>query len=108
MTVLSNGNVGIGTITPAYVLDVNGSVHATSFPTSSDRRFKKNITPITNAINTIKALNGVSFNWNEFINERRKGYSLNERILGFIAQDVEKIITRSRSKLEPIRGRSGC
>jgi hypothetical protein len=92
MTVLSNGNVGIGTVTPAYVLDVNGSVHATSFPTSSDRRFKKNITPITNAINTIKALNGVSFNWNEFINERRKGYSLNERILGFIAQDVEKII----------------
>jgi hypothetical protein len=30
LTINSNGNVGIGTITPSYLLDVNGSINGTS------------------------------------------------------------------------------
>lgn len=36
-----NGNVGIGTISPSYTLDVNGSARVTSLSQSSDKRFKK-------------------------------------------------------------------
>ncbi|MFA6554524.1 MAG: hypothetical protein WCS89_03370 [Candidatus Paceibacterota bacterium] len=35
LTVLGNGNVGIGTMNPAYPLDVNGSVNAASYRTSN-------------------------------------------------------------------------
>ena len=88
----SNGNVGIGTASPAYKLDVNGNIHATAFPTSSDIRFKKNITPLENSLEKVKKLQGVRYEWNEFINSVRDGYKLNVPIIGLIAQDVEKIV----------------
>ena len=89
--VLSGGDVGIG-VSPSYKLDVNGSCHATCFPTSSDIRFKKKITPLENSLEKIKKLQGVKYEWNEFVNSRRDGYKLNVPIIGLIAQDVEKVI----------------
>jgi hypothetical protein len=86
------GNVGIGTVSTSYKLDVNGAAHATSFPTSSDVRFKKNITPLQNSLEKIKKLQGVKYEWNEFINSRRDGYKLNIPIIGLIAQDVEQVV----------------
>jgi hypothetical protein len=89
--VTSGGDVGIG-VSPSYKLDVNGNVHATAFPTSSDIRFKKNITPLENSLEKIKKLQGVKYEWNEFVNSVRDGYKLNVPIIGLIAQDVEKIV----------------
>ena len=89
---ISPSFVGIGTSGPAYTLDVNGQVHATCFPTSSDVRFKKNIVPLENALEKVLALRGVSYEWNEFIHSVRDGYDLNVPIIGMIAQEVEKII----------------
>jgi len=89
--VLSGGDVGIG-VSPSYKLDVNGNIHATAFPTSSDIRFKKNITPLENSLEKIKKLQGVKYEWNEFVNSVRDGYKLNVPIIGLIAQDVEKIV----------------
>jgi hypothetical protein len=89
--VLSGGDVGIG-VSPSYKLDVNGNIHATGFPTSSDIRFKKNITPLENSLEKIKKLQGVKYEWNEFVNSVRDGYKLNVPIIGLIAQDVEKIV----------------
>ena len=88
----STGNVGIGTTSPGYKLDVNGSCHAKCFPTYSVIRFNKKITPLENSLEKIKKLQGVKYEWNEFVNSRRDGYKLNVPIIGLIAQDVEKVI----------------
>lgn len=94
----NSGNLGIGTSPTSYKLDVNGACHATSFPTSSDARFKKNIKPLSNCVDKVKKMQGVSYEWNEFINNRREGYSLNIPVLGVVAQDLEKVIPEVVSK----------
>ena len=87
----STGKVGVGTSTPGYTLDVNGTVHYTTLTASSDRRFKKNITPISNALAALGEIKAIRFEWNEFVNDRRSGYELNKPTFGVIAQDVEKL-----------------
>ena len=54
----SSGRVGIGVTTGSYPLDVAGSAHASSFPTSSDIRLKKNIIPLTNVMEKLKKAGG--------------------------------------------------
>lgn len=78
------------------------SIEVANVYTHSDERAKEQITPISGALNVIQALNPVSFRWkNDFTT--RKLPSTNtavnessletERIqLGFIAQEVEKIL----------------
>ena len=83
-------NVGIGTVIPNYKLDVAGSCHATSFPTSSDERLKENIAPIEDALEKIEQINGVLFDWNEQYDSL--GRSSGHREIGVIAQDVEKVL----------------
>jgi len=81
MRISSNNNVGIGTTSPAYKLDVAGKVRATEFLYSSDRRLKNNIKTIQNPLNKILNLRGVTFNWNDG----------GEPSIGLIAQEVEKV-----------------
>jgi hypothetical protein len=84
------GNVGIGTSSPTVKLQVSGDIIANSIGGSSDLRFKTNIRPVTNALDKIKALRGVYFNWNQNeFPDRQFGSNVE---LGFIAQEVEKII----------------
>jgi len=88
-----DGNVGIGTTGPGYTLTVNGTAWVTSGAWSgSDIRWKKDITPlsVTSSLAKVMQLNPVSFDWrtNEFPNMH---FSSSTQ-LGFIAQDVEKII----------------
>jgi hypothetical protein len=78
----SSGNVGIGTTAPGYKLDVAGDIRAVSFIySSSDRSLKKNITTISNPLDKISQLRGVTFDWK----------SNNEASIGLIAQEVEKV-----------------
>ena len=96
------GNVGIGTISPTVKLQVNGDIIANSIGGSSDLRFKTNIHPISNALDKVKALRGVYFNWNQNeFPDRQFGSNVE---LGFIAQEVEKIIpeivTKDKTKEE--------
>ncbi len=87
----SSGNVGIGigTAHSPQKLDVGGAVHASSFPTSSDKRFKTNIVPLTDALKKIDGIHGVVFNWNELYESL--GRSTGRREIGVIAQDVEEV-----------------
>jgi trimeric autotransporter adhesin len=58
--------------------------------TGSDIRLKKNITPVMNALNSVLALKGVNFDWNI---EQYPGMGFKDtKQVGFIAQDVEKVI----------------
>lgn len=85
----SVNRVGIGTSSPAYTLDVNGTIHYTSLTASSDARFKTNVQPIENALQKISNVRGVKFEWNTFINNRRNGYELNKPTFGVLAQELE-------------------
>ena len=60
---------------------IAGDVSASNFFYSSDQRLKKNIKTITNPLEKIIQLEGVSFNWKKD----------NKESIGLIAQDVEKI-----------------
>ncbi|MFA6307013.1 MAG: tail fiber domain-containing protein [Patescibacteria group bacterium] len=77
----NTGKVGIGTLAPSQKLDVNGNVQATAFLYSSDKNLKDNIEILSNSLDKISQLNGVSFSW------RDNG----QKSIGLIAQDVEKI-----------------
>lgn len=84
-----SGNVGIGTTGPGYLLDVAGSAHASSFPTSSDIRLKKNIQPLRNVLAKLEAIKGVAFDWNSTY--EAMGRATGHREIGLIAQDVEAV-----------------
>ena len=87
---VSGGFLGID-LTGSYIThgvtlpnkaDATGSVKANAFLSYSSRRYKKNIVPIQDAINKIKNLQGVSFDW------KNSG----QKDIGFIAEDVGEII----------------
>ena len=88
MRITATGNVGIGTSSPAYILDVNGNinssgtVYATHFDNISDISLKENIIQLTNSIELLSKLNPVSFDWKDS----------GEKSFGLIAQEVEKIL----------------
>ncbi|MFL9483318.1 tail fiber domain-containing protein [Chitinophagaceae bacterium LWZ2-11] len=96
MFITTTGQVGIGNSAPAYPLDVigdinaAGSVRASGVALTSDIRYKKNITGIQEPLSIIKALRGAQYEYrtDEFPS---KNFS-NEKQLGVIAQEVEKVL----------------
>lgn len=90
LTILENGNVGIGVMTPTTKLYVNGDITANSIAGTSDVRFKTNIRSVSSALDKIKQLRGVYFNWNQKAFPEKDFGAQDE--LGFIAQEVEKIV----------------
>lgn len=91
MRLLHNGNVGIGTTTPAFDLEVNGTAAKPgggSWSVSSDARLKKDVADLEGALETLLALRGVTF---EYIDPAAIG-ELEGRRTGFIAQEVEQVL----------------
>lgn len=84
----SNKNVGIGTTNPSSKLSVvgdgnfTGNVTAANFNSLSDINYKKNINTITDALDKINQLNGVSFEWKQNGNIS----------YGVIAQELQKVL----------------
>jgi hypothetical protein len=62
---------------------------SSSSPITSDKRLKKNIQQISDALNKVLALRGVEFEW---INNYQDTSFDNSRNIGLIAQEVEKVI----------------
>ena len=80
MRFLSTGNIGIGTTTPGQALEVNGSVKAVSFITTSDKTLKTDVEQI-HGLEKILKMRGVHFRW---IKDGAPE-------IGLIAQEVEEI-----------------
>ena len=102
MIIDTDGEVGIGGITPTQRLDVDGNARFRAVGTSasvndlrltsdgtlttntSDLRLKENITTIENALDKVTRLRGVSFHWKE---DAQAGIQH-----GLIAQEVQEIL----------------
>jgi uncharacterized protein YlzI (FlbEa/FlbD family) len=89
MRINNAGNVGIGTATPAYTLDVNGTIRGSNV-SPSDARFKKNLLPITTPLDKVLGMNGHSYEWKT--DEYKDKNFPNGRHFGVIAQEIEKIL----------------
>jgi len=88
LTIEPNGEVGIGTTNPSTALDVIGNVRATGYITTSDARLKTNVCEIDGALDKVRALRGVSFDW-----DRERLPEAEEcRQLGFLAQEVREVL----------------
>ena len=95
MTILPNGNVGVGVTAPSVKFQVagdatiSGKFNSNGIQESSDVRFKKNITSLSDALSNVMKLEGVSYNWRqEEFPDRNFG---NRTEIGVIAQEIEKI-----------------
>jgi hypothetical protein len=96
------GNVGIGLITPGYLLEVDGTAGKPgggSWTNSSDIRLKQNIHPYTDGLKSILKINPVTYHYNEM-----SGYDSNPEYIGVIAQELKEfapyMVSESNKKTE--------
>ncbi len=74
---------------PAYTLYVQGSAYATGTWTGSDARWKKDLVPIVNTLEKINEIQSYTYKWKS---DEYPGMNFdNERQIGLMAQDVEKV-----------------
>jgi hypothetical protein len=105
MTFQGNGRVGIGTLQPTsgtgcdpltgtisrpILLDVNGGMVSNGALVSSDRRFKQDIKPVTNAMELLRKVQGTTYEFKKADFPDRNFPEGNQ--YGFIAQDLEKVM----------------
>jgi hypothetical protein len=73
---------------------------SSAYTNLSDKRLKKDIRPIQNALKIIEQIHGVSFRWRTPA-ERRVGKKFDLPVdkpqVGFIAQDLEKVLPQAVS-----------
>jgi trimeric autotransporter adhesin len=83
--------VGVGTTSPSYTLQVNGSVAGVgAYNNVSDARYKTNITRLTHALDKIMALRGVEYDWRSNAYPQMKFD--NGAQLGFVAQEIKEVL----------------
>ena len=92
-TYINGGGLIVGATTSTTT---NGLIRATNDVIayySSDKRLKTNILNIPNALEKLSMLNGVTFEWLEFDENKNKEIHANEGTdVGVIAQEVEAIL----------------
>lgn len=88
------GNVGIGTTSPSYKLDVSGDINASGSvrsngtPLTSDGTLKDAPTPTKGALSKLAAVRGYEFTWSD----KARQMGLPDGVQhGLIAQEVEQI-----------------
>jgi hypothetical protein len=91
-----NGNIGMGTVTPSYRLQLSTDSAAkpstNTWTISSDIRVKENINPYIKGLETILKINPVTYDYNG-----KAGFDKIKDNIGIIAQDVLDILPESIS-----------
>ena len=98
-TVLNNtqvaGGLYVGNGAPAYAQDeIRAEGNITAFY-SSDATMKMNINPLQNALDKVKSISGVNFDWTDEVVEKRggeDGYFVRKKDVGVIAQEIQKVL----------------
>jgi hypothetical protein len=88
------GSLGVGIAATGTTGEIRATNDITAFA-SSDRNLKTNIAPIENALDKIRQLSGVMFDWtDEYIQARggEDGYFVRKHDTGVIAQDVQAVL----------------
>ena len=91
VTTRLQGDVGIGTDSPNYDLEVTGKIYASDsiisnvYAGTSDIRLKQDIEPTDKGLDAVMELNPVSYRFIANAESEKKSY-------GFIAQEIEKVI----------------
>lgn len=92
MTILSSGNVGIGTIAPAFQLELStnsaGKPTSTLWTVSSDERLKKIDGNYTKGLADIMKLNTIMYHYSD---GNARNLPSDEQGYGFSAQEVQKV-----------------
>jgi hypothetical protein len=91
LRVTGAGNVGIGTSTPGFLLEVAGSAGKPgggAWSVASDARLKRDVRPLEGALSTLLALRGVRF---AYVDPAAIGERPGEQV-GFLAQEVEEVL----------------
>lgn len=89
----------------AYRLQVNSQIFATSSTiATSDARYKQNVTPLTGALNIVKALRPVSFDWKQ---HPVHAFDTENTTVGFLAQEVQQVLA-DQSYLNSIVKKNEC
>lgn len=88
-TTISYGNIGIGTTTPGYRLQVGNSgdgstARANAWQTFSDRSLKRDLSLIDDPIHKIEQVSGYYYYWKDGDDKSRQ--------TGVIAQEVEEVL----------------
>ncbi len=94
ITILSSGNVGFGTNTPSYPIHMSSGAYCSAggaWTNSSSRDLKENIQALETeeAMNTLKNLSPVKFNYKA---------DKSERHVGFIAEDAPELVATPDKK----------
>ena len=95
MTIIDNGNVGIGLTAPNFLLHVNGTAGKPgggSWTVASDKRLKKNITPFNDGLALVEQIEPVRFQYKD-----DSGMDSNKQWIGILAQDMQTIAPYSVS-----------
>ena len=86
------GNLGVKVTDPDVALEVTGAIKASADVTAySDRRIKKDITTIDNALHTVMGMRGVYYRRKDE-GEESSGVEVGQRCVGLIAQEVNEIL----------------
>jgi hypothetical protein len=91
--IFKNGNVGIGSTSPSYALEVSGDARSTGEVEAflgSDRRLKTHLDPLDSALDKVDELTGYNFDWRD--NDSVMPHKRGNTDVGVIAQEVEQVL----------------
>ena len=80
-----SGQIGIGTSSPSHLIQLSGGAYSdgSTWNPASSVRWKENITPLTDGVDTLKQLHPVAYNYKK---------TPAKRTMGFIAEEVGKVL----------------